>query len=168
MARDDYSMYSPEEVASNSMQRLKDMFVEGKEANEYMGTEGSISARQRQLTAQQLENCVKDKDNQPLVCYGCRFSTHGVDFPGTPSFGDSCSICKRTEMTQDTNNPIDPKIKIDRYIPDDLVDVIWKEWKEQMLPAVKNEVRQEVMDELAEEAQVMSFTKINRIILRKH
>ena len=164
-----------EEAASRAAGRIMEMFSENdkvaaaslnkdKEANEYMGTEGSISARSRQLTAQALDNCVKDKDDQPLVCYGCRDSIRGANFPGGATTKQDCVSCIRYAYASSEEQ----LKRIDRYISDDFLEEIYREWRETQIDDIKKNVRQEVMDEMAKEAQVMSPNKINRIILRKH
>lgn len=166
---------TPEAAASRAAERLKAMFAgkeeladsRDKEANEYMGTMGSISARQRQITAQALENCAKDKDGNPLVCYGCRNSVHGTSFPGGPSsHKPECASCTRYAFARSLDE--EQLKRMDRYIADDILEEAWESWKKEMLPAIKREVKQDMLDELAKEAQVMSPNKINRIILRKH
>ena len=168
----------PEEAGARAAERIMAMFAKDdkiaasslnrdKEANKYMGTMGSISARNRQIVAQQLENCVKDINGQPLVCYGCRNSVKGTGFPGGASPHKSeCAACTRYAFAR-TQSEEEAK-RMDRYIADDILDEIYTEWRKTQIDDIKKNVRQEILDELAKEAQVMSATKINRIILRKH
>lgn len=94
---------------------------------------------------ERLNQCYKDKNNQPLVCYGCSHSAcymtytddtlvEGTDFPGMPSGERPCCFCIRNinrgfevDKWYDQSEPI--KVPMDCYHSYDMLMQINK-WDE--------------------------------------
>jgi len=92
-----------------------------------------------------LNDCVKDENNQPLICYGCSHSAayctytdgklvEGTDFPGIPSGERPCCFCMRNshkslqvDKWYDQSEPL--KVPMDCYHSLDMLQQFEK-WNE--------------------------------------
>lgn len=111
---------------------------------------------------ERLEQCVKDENGQPLICYKCSHSAaycemygtgnvvEGTDFPGMPSGERPCFFCIRNSKREDwaKENNIDKwydqseplKVPMDCYHSTDMLQQ-YDEWLQKSMGSARDEVK---------------------------
>ena len=154
---------SPEEAATQAVGRLRGMFGTQEEAP---AIPSAFEYGYATDIKRKLGNCKIDKNKQPLVCYGCVYSIRGIDFPGKSDVNSNeCENCIRNVSMPDHKTQ-EGIFSIDRYIAEDCIIAIHDEWNKTQRQVIKEEARQEILDEMVEEKRILSPKTIKRIILR--